>query len=69
MRMANNPFAEFALDRAIALRWTLRDIQAGRLKLSPVSDDDLQVLIKLGLVELHGDEPVLTEAGAAVLSD
>jgi hypothetical protein len=66
MRMANNPFAEFALERAIALRWTLRDIQAGRLKLSPVSDD---VLIELGLVELHDNEPVLTEAGAAVLSD
>ena len=50
--MANNPFAEFSLERAIALRWTLRDIQAGRLKLSPVSDEDLGVLIELGLVEL-----------------
>ena len=69
MRMANNPFAEFALERAIALRWTLRDIQAGRLKLSPVNDEDLQMLTELGLVELHDDEPVLTEAGAAVLSD
>jgi len=27
------------------------------------------VLTELGLVELHDDEPVLTEAGAAVLSD
>ncbi|KRP86415.1 hypothetical protein ACVMIH_003121 [Bradyrhizobium sp. USDA 4503] len=67
--MANNPFAEFSLERAIGLRWTLRDIQAGRLKLSPVSDEDLHVLAELGLVELHDDEPGLTEAGAAVLSD
>ncbi|WP_342727868.1 hypothetical protein AAFG07_14515 [Bradyrhizobium sp. B097] len=51
------------------MRWTLRDIQAGRLKLSPVSDEDLGVLIELGLVELYDDQPELTEAGAAVLND
>ncbi|MCC8960869.1 hypothetical protein H8A95_00740 [Bradyrhizobium sp. Pear76] len=67
--MANNPFAEFSLERAIGLRWTLRDIQARRLKLSPVSDEDLRLLTELGLVELHDDEPALTEAGAAVLGD
>ncbi|MHC2252544.1 hypothetical protein ACVILK_002236 [Bradyrhizobium embrapense] len=50
--MADNPFAEFSLERAIALRWILRDIQAGRLKLSPVSDEDLRVLTEFGLVEL-----------------
>ncbi|MGY4571871.1 MULTISPECIES: hypothetical protein [Bradyrhizobium] len=67
--MADNPFAEFSLERAIGLRWILRDIQAGRLKLSPVSDEDLRILAEVGLVELHDDEPRLTEAGAAVLSD
>ncbi|WP_338027760.1 MULTISPECIES: hypothetical protein [Bradyrhizobium] len=51
------------------MRWTLRDIQARRLKLSPVSDEDLRLLTELGLVELHDDEPALTEAGAAVLGD
>ena len=66
--MANNPFAEFSLERAIALRWTLRDIQAGRLKLSPVSDEDLRVLTELGLIELNDDGPLLTSAGAALLS-
>ena len=66
--MADNPFAEFSLERAIGLRWTLRDIQAGRLKLSPPSDEDLHVLAALGLIELSDDEPVLTPAGAAVLS-
>lgn len=67
--MANNPFAEFSLERAIGLRWTLRDIRAGRLKLSPVSHEDLHQLAELGLIELHDDEPELTEAGAAVLRD
>ena len=66
--MADNPFAEFSLDRAIGLRWMLRDIQAGRLKLSPVSDEDLRVLTELGLIELEDDGPALTAAGAAVLS-
>ncbi|MCA1455286.1 hypothetical protein I6F35_19045 [Bradyrhizobium sp. BRP22] len=66
--MADNPFADFSLERAIALRWALRDIQACRLKLSPVSDDDLRVLSELGLIELQDDNPVLTNAGMAVLS-
>jgi hypothetical protein len=66
--MADNPFAEFSLERAIGLRWTLRDIQAGRLKLSPVSDEDLRVLADLGLIELQDDRPTLTPSGAAVLN-
>ncbi|QPF83069.1 hypothetical protein IC762_25480 [Bradyrhizobium genosp. L] len=66
--MADNPFAEFSLERAIGLRWTLRDIQADRLELSPVSDEDLRVLVELGLIELHDDGPELTPSGAAVLS-
>ena len=66
--MADNPFAEFSLERAIGLRWTLRDIQAGRLKLSPVSDEDLFLLTELGLIELHDDGPVLTSTGSSVLS-
>jgi hypothetical protein len=65
--MVDNPFAEYELERVIGLRWTLRDIQARRLKMSPVSDEDLRVLTELGLIELRDEEPVLTEAGAAVL--
>ena len=65
--MVDNPFAEYDLEKAIGLRWTLRDIQARRLKLSPVSDEDLRVLTELGLVELRDEGPVLTQAGAAVL--
>jgi hypothetical protein len=62
-----NPFAAFDLVKAIALRWTLRDISANRLKLSPVSAADLNLLIELGLVEIRNDTPVLTPAGMAVL--
>jgi hypothetical protein len=50
-------------ERAIALRWKLRDIKANRLNWSPISQDDLQGLINLGLVEIFRDEPVLTNAG------
>jgi hypothetical protein len=59
----SNPFIEFDLERIIALRWTLRDIKAKRLKLSPVSDGDLRALIDMGLVEMRDDVPVLTNAG------
>ena len=64
--MADNPFAEFGLERAIGLRWTLRDIQARRLKMSPVSDEDLTVLKDLGLIEVRDEGHVLTQAGIAV---
>jgi hypothetical protein len=65
--MAENPFAQFSLEKAIGLRWTLRDIQARRLKLSPVSDEDLRTLTDLGLVEAREEGLVLTPAGTAVV--
>jgi hypothetical protein len=61
------PFAHLGLERAIALRWALRDIKAKRLKLSPVSPGDLNILAELGLIEMRDDVPVLTNAGHAVL--
>jgi hypothetical protein len=63
--MVHNPFAELGLERAIGLRWTLRDIQARRLKMSPVSDEDLTVLKG---IEVRDEGPVLTQAGIAVLN-
>jgi hypothetical protein len=66
--MAENPFAELGLEKAIGLRWTLRDIQARRLKLSPVSDEDMKILAGLGLVEVHEERLVLTSAGIAALN-
>ena len=66
--MVDNPFAELSLEKAIGLRWTLRDIQARRLKMSPVSDEDLRVLTSLGMIEIRDEGPVLTQAGTAVLN-
>ena len=59
--------AGLGLDRAIHLRWALRDIRGKRLKLSPVSPDDLRALIEMGLVELRDDIPVLTHKGDRAL--
>jgi hypothetical protein len=59
----SNPFAEFDLERTIGLRWTLRDIKAKRLKLSPVSESDLATLTNLGLIEMRDNVPILTNAG------
>ena len=50
-------------DRAIHLRWSLRDIYARRTKLSPVSPDDLKILLEKGLVEMTDDGPALTNLG------
>ena len=66
--MLDNPFAELSLERAIGLRWTLRDIQARRLKMSPVSDEDLRVLTELGLIEAREEGLVLTQAGTVVVN-
>jgi hypothetical protein len=54
-------------DRAIRLRWILRDVKSNRLKFFPVRPEDMQTLIELGLVELHGDTALLTNAGATVI--
>jgi hypothetical protein len=51
-------------DRAVALRWILRDIKSNRLKWSPVNESELRTLLDLGLVEMRNDAPVLTKAGA-----
>jgi hypothetical protein len=65
--MTDAAFADFDLERAIGLRWALRDILAKRLKLTPLKDDDLQTLQELGFVELQDGSPVVTQAGLAAL--
>jgi hypothetical protein len=65
--MTENPFAKFDLERAIALRWSLRDILANRLKLSPVDDDHLRTLSDLGFVEIRDDSLFVAQAGLAAL--
>jgi hypothetical protein len=63
----HTPFAHLSLERAIALRWMLRDIKAKRLKLAPIGESDLTVLTELGLIEMRDEAPVLTQAGHDVL--
>ena len=65
--MAERVLARFDLERAIALRWAMRDIVARRLKLTPLKEDDLQTLLELGFVEMRDGEPVVTPDGLAAL--
>ena len=65
--MGERPFATFDLEKAIALRWALRDIVANRLKLTPVGEDDLRILSELGYVEVRDGTPLVTEAGLEAL--
>jgi hypothetical protein len=62
-----NPWAGLGLERAMHLRWVLRDIMGKRTKLSPARPDDLRTLIGMGLVEMLGDIPALTHAGERAL--
>lgn len=43
-------------------------IQARRLKMSPVGDEDPRVLTSLGMIEVRDEGPVLTQAGTAALN-
>jgi hypothetical protein len=63
MDQTKSPMAGLSLDRAIHFRWTLRDIQGNRTKLSPVSSNDLRILTGMGLVEMRDEVPVLTSEG------
>jgi len=63
----DNPLTDLTIERAIALRWTLRDIVAGRTKFLPLADADLRLLLEMGMVEMRDGEPKLTEAGFAVI--
>ena len=55
------------LDTAIRLRWVLRDIRAGRVKLLAPSSDDLRSLAELGLISVDDDKLILTEAGYSAI--
>jgi hypothetical protein len=64
---SGTPLAGLSLDAAIRFRWVLRDIKAKRTKLSPVSPEDLQTLIEMGLVEMRDEAPVVTIEGDRAL--
>lgn len=65
--LTSDPFAHLTAERAISLRWTLRDVLASRTKFLSVADSDLQLLAEMGLVEMHDDAPALTSAGMAAI--
>lgn len=54
-------------ERAIELRWVLRDIKGNRLKWSPAREEDLKVLIEFDLVEMKNGLPQLTVAGLGAI--
>jgi hypothetical protein len=57
------PLACLGRDAAIHLRWVLRDIKGKRTKMSPVKPGDLSTLIRMGLIEMREEVPVLTNEG------
>jgi hypothetical protein len=68
--MAEQPGSALAgldLDTAIRLRWALRDIKAKRTKFSPLSPDDLSILVEMGLVEIRDEVAALTHEGDRAL--
>ena len=54
-------------ERAIELRWALRDIKGNRLKWSPARETDLKILIEFDLVEMKNGMPQLTVAGLGAI--
>lgn len=70
MNASDTPFAHIPLEQAIALRWSLRDIFARRLKLTPLDPAHLDMLMQMGLVVLDdAQQPELTDAGRDVIAD
>jgi hypothetical protein len=66
-QQAKSLLAELDLNTAIHLRWVMRDIRSKRTKFSPVSANDLKVLIELGLIEMREEQPRLTGLGVLAL--
>jgi hypothetical protein len=54
-------------ERAMALRWVLRDINGNRLKWWPPREEDLKILIEFDLVEMKNGVPQLTVAGLGAI--
>jgi hypothetical protein len=63
----DSPLAQLSLDRAIRLRWTLRDTKSKRTKFSPADPGDMNALIEMGLVEMRDEVPLLTSKGDRAL--
>nr|WP_041359207.1 hypothetical protein [Nitrobacter hamburgensis] len=66
-RSDSNPLHDLNLDTAIRLRWVLRDIRAGRVKLTAPASDDLALLGQRGLITMDNGQPILTDAANSVI--
>jgi serine/threonine protein phosphatase 1 len=67
-RKKDDPFRDLDLGTKIALRWTLRDIEAKRWMITPIKPSHLEKLMAQNLVEIRNNDPVLTKAGLDALS-
>jgi hypothetical protein len=56
------------VQNAFELRWSLRDIHARYLKLTPIKAAHMERLLAMGLIEMQNEEPVLTHAGHRAIS-
>ena len=65
---ADPPLGGLSIDKAIHLRWVMRDIKAKRTRFMPASPDDLRTLIELGLIEMRAEVPGLTNEGDRALN-
>src|ERR1700687_5841753 len=59
----HSPLAGLGVEKAIHLRWVLRDIKGKRTKMSPVSPGDLSTLIEMGLIEMREEAPMVSYEG------
>lgn len=66
-RKKDDPFRDLDPVTKIALRWTLRDIEAKRWLMTPINPIHLEKLMARNLVEIRNKEPLLTTAGIEAL--
>ncbi len=64
---ADDPFRDLDRNKAIDLRWSLRDIRGKQWKMSPIKAAHIEKLLALGLIEFQDEVPVLTHAGLDVI--
>ena len=60
---SNSSLVGLSIDRAIHLRWVLRDIKRKRAQFMGISPDDLSTLTKMGLIEMQDEVLALTNEG------
>ena len=68
MTESKTSLGSLGLKDAVRLRWILHDIKSQRTEIIPISPGDLSILIDMGLVEMRGDDPVVTTAGDAEIN-